>query len=584
MKRREPPSDRRRFPGTADTDVEKPVVEAGAMLPNRLTDASPASSDPQPKCASLDLFSADAIHRQLDRIVASDEFRQSRRLCAFLQFIVGETLAGRAATLKELVIAQEVFDRSHDFDPRDSSVVRVEAGRLRSRLEKFYKATGSDHELVVNLPKGSYVPVFRRTGERLSGKEDASTAGTAPAFAPTQDGRRISAILACTVRPGSEKLADDPGFASSPNAGTALLRSTVESTLPDFVGRIVASDDHAVIAEFQSASDAIGAAVAIQANVEDVVATWDTHAKMSASIGIHIDTLHFEGDNLHGPAVVEARHLMKLPELATIAISGTVYESLSMQDANRFHFLGSQLAADGQRRYRAYAMAPSANGHKSDDMPGSAPVETFTGPHLRDSSTPCGNLISASSRRIASLAPMTRRIGIRKQWLPIAALLASALAVALSVDAVRQPFTQAFAATFSADAEPSIAVFPLQEIGTPLAADAVSESLTAEIITELTGVEGLAVRSHAATQPYRGQMVDVQKFGGEMDVSYVLQGHVLKDNQLLHVMVELVDVTTGTNRWARSVDIPLTTDSDVMKAQKAAANEIRRNVVNALNQ
>src|SRR5450759_2399874 len=51
-----------------------------------------------------------------------------------------------------------------DYDPRVDSTVRIEAGKLRSRLEEYYRSDGKDDPIVIDLPKGSYVPVFRAGG------------------------------------------------------------------------------------------------------------------------------------------------------------------------------------------------------------------------------------------------------------------------------------------------------------------------------------------------------------------------------------------------------------------------------------
>jgi serine/threonine-protein kinase len=80
----------------------------------------------------------------------------------FLTFSVDETLNGRAAGLKEYSLGVAVFDRPSGFDPRTEPIVRVEARRLRSKLEAYYQGEGAEDELIVELPKGGYAPRFRR--------------------------------------------------------------------------------------------------------------------------------------------------------------------------------------------------------------------------------------------------------------------------------------------------------------------------------------------------------------------------------------------------------------------------------------
>lgn len=102
-----------------------------------------------------------AVEEQLARVLASKTFQQVDRLKRFARFIVEETIAGRGAELKEYVIGVQVFGRPESFDPRTDPIVRVQARRLRARLERYYRDEGIDDEVVVDLPKGGYAPTFR---------------------------------------------------------------------------------------------------------------------------------------------------------------------------------------------------------------------------------------------------------------------------------------------------------------------------------------------------------------------------------------------------------------------------------------
>ena len=102
-----------------------------------------------------------AVRQQLNRILASKTFLQVDRLKRFVGFIVGETLAGRGGDLKEYVIGVQVFGKESSFDPRTDPIVRVQARRLRTRLARYYLDEGNADEVVVDLPKGGYAPVFR---------------------------------------------------------------------------------------------------------------------------------------------------------------------------------------------------------------------------------------------------------------------------------------------------------------------------------------------------------------------------------------------------------------------------------------
>ncbi len=100
------------------------------------------------------------VRAQLDRILASAAFANAERASSFLRFVVVRALAGRAGEIKESVIAVEALGRSPSFDSKSDPIVRVEARRLRDRLESFYRREGADDPVLISLPKGGYVPEF----------------------------------------------------------------------------------------------------------------------------------------------------------------------------------------------------------------------------------------------------------------------------------------------------------------------------------------------------------------------------------------------------------------------------------------
>jgi TolB-like protein len=91
-----------------------------------------------------------------------------------LRFVVERTLDGRADEIKEYVLGTEVFDRGPDYDPRLDSIVRVEARRLRTKLDEYYSGPGASDPVLIRIRRGTYVPEF---GERTV----APAAGSASA-------------------------------------------------------------------------------------------------------------------------------------------------------------------------------------------------------------------------------------------------------------------------------------------------------------------------------------------------------------------------------------------------------------------
>lgn len=118
----------------------------------------------------LEQSMVESIRLQLKTILQSEEFSGSNRLRNFLQFVVEETLAGREENLKAYTLATTVFGRKDDFDPLLDPVVRVEAGKLRQRLNTYYVTREDKQEdrIRIDIPKGSYVPVFWEIEKNIS--------------------------------------------------------------------------------------------------------------------------------------------------------------------------------------------------------------------------------------------------------------------------------------------------------------------------------------------------------------------------------------------------------------------------------
>jgi hypothetical protein len=97
---------------------------------------------------------------QLERILQSHAFHGAENLKSFLRYVVTKSVQSQEDHLKEYTIATEVFGRGDDFSPRSDSVVRVQAGRLRLKLQEYYAHEGQADRILIELPKGHYTPVF----------------------------------------------------------------------------------------------------------------------------------------------------------------------------------------------------------------------------------------------------------------------------------------------------------------------------------------------------------------------------------------------------------------------------------------
>ena len=127
----------------------------------------------------------DEIRSQLERVLASEVFAAATRLQRFLRYVVERSLAGEGGELKEYAIGISVFDRDEQYDPRIDSIVRVEAGRLRTKIDEHYNGAGAADSVLIRIPRGTYAPSFER-------RQSAPAATPVPVPALNTPRRRVA--------------------------------------------------------------------------------------------------------------------------------------------------------------------------------------------------------------------------------------------------------------------------------------------------------------------------------------------------------------------------------------------------------
>jgi TolB-like protein len=133
---------------------------------------------------------AESVRAELNAICQSAVFQSAPRLQKLLRYLVEQNLEGNP--LKESIVGVAVFGRDPGYDPKKDGVVRTEARRLRAKLIEYYAAGNGREAVVIDLPKGSYVPAFRFA-------EDKESSVTAAIPAPRQAWRRWVALLAAGI-------------------------------------------------------------------------------------------------------------------------------------------------------------------------------------------------------------------------------------------------------------------------------------------------------------------------------------------------------------------------------------------------
>jgi hypothetical protein len=160
------------------------------------------------------------VRRQMNRLLETSHFKNSKRYPLLFRFIVEEALEGRGEFLKERLLGVRVFDRPADYDTAADPIVRVTIAEIRKRIAQYYHEEAHDSEMRIELLPGHYVPEFRPSKDagydhRQASESTRIWAGT-PAAEPTVHSIRIATIRCfgnsagpqvqvpdlCQVRPG----------------------------------------------------------------------------------------------------------------------------------------------------------------------------------------------------------------------------------------------------------------------------------------------------------------------------------------------------------------------------------------------
>jgi len=175
--------------------------ESGAVAAGSLAESARSMSRDRPAP------DAQAVRLCLEQVQASPDFDASKRSRDFLGFIVEEALSGRGEALTQSEIAVRVFGRKADFDALLDPIVRIQAGRLRRSLERYYLLGGKRDPVRIDLPKGGYVPAFRQVN---AGEGLVATSERQPVAAEAYDSwplLEVGAFEVVSARSGEEDLA-----------------------------------------------------------------------------------------------------------------------------------------------------------------------------------------------------------------------------------------------------------------------------------------------------------------------------------------------------------------------------------------
>jgi hypothetical protein len=220
----------------------------------------------------------------VDRIAASREFQRASRLRAFLAYVVDRKLAECPDEITEVLIGHRVFGLPIDYNPGDNSIVRTQARTLRDRLERYFRGEGVHEPVMLEIPRGGYVPVFRlRANFEVILEPEPEAAPTTPSASSLT--RRQWIWLGASAA-GLSGIAIMRALRTSPAAGLASISSPGRVELESSDARLTQAFGHAKERAMQCvyAGDPIGQWYASDPNSRTFCMRDVSHESLGAAV------------------------------------------------------------------------------------------------------------------------------------------------------------------------------------------------------------------------------------------------------------------------------------------------------------
>ena len=333
-----------------------------------------------------------------------------------------------------------------------------------------------------------------------------------------RDSRKIAAILAADVVDYSRLMgADEAGTL----AALAIRREIFDTLVREFDGRVFGSVGDSLMAEFASAVNAVECARHVQDAIARVNAPVAAGAQMRLRVGVNLGDVIEGADGIAGDAVNVAARLQALAKPGSVLISGAVYDQVHLKVPARYVDAGTRRVKNIEEPVRTFEVLPAPQG--------------------------------AAARMRAAFAHFTARRPVR-----IAATVVAFLAVAaigLFWRDIPVPTSgRTLGAVLARDVAPpnSLAVLPFVNLTGDTANDYLGDGLADELHNRLSRVVGLRVAARRSAFAYKGKDVDVRGIADALGVSYVVEGSIRRQGDIVRVNASLVDRETGSNHWSDS--------------------------------
>ncbi len=334
-------------------------------------------------------------------------------------------------------------------------------------------------------------------------------------MAETKTERKVTVILATDVVGYSTMMEENE---EQTLANLKACRSIIDGLIKEHHGRIFNTAGDSVLAEFQSAVEAVICASEFQNTIKERNNSVSAEEQMQFRLGINMGDVVIEGDNLYGEGVNVAARLEALAQPGGICLSKNVHEIVNKKTDFQFHDLGEQKVKN-------------------------------TVVHAVDVT------LDGTTQRKLSKSQQIKQTDPWKKYL--VAVVLTTVIVGGGVWWFQQPdFKPADQSKFAYKLpdKPSIAVLPFNNMSGDPSQDYLGDGLTENIISVLATSPNLFVISRNSSFTYKGKATKVQEVAEQLGVRYVLEGSVQKSGEKLRVTAQLVDAVDGKHLWAERFD------------------------------
>jgi len=374
-----------------------------------------------------------------------------------------------------------------------------------AKLRKAFKDNPKKPQFIRTVSKKGYQLIAEVGVSPLSGEVEHLPSGGSESLHDLE--RKLAAIVYADVADYSRLTGlDENGTHRSLSKCLDLMTALIER----YHGNVVHFAGDAVLAEFSTASNALGCAATMQQELAALQQDVADDRKMKFRIGVNLGEVIVDRNDIYGDGVNVAARLEGLAEPGGICLSGTVFDAIGHQLPLDYNFLGERLVKNIDKPVRAY--------------------QARLKPGMK--------LEPPSRKKVSAAAP--GRTGKSKNI--VAMLILLAVLVAVYLFAVPQ--------IGEAEGKPALAVLSFENLSDDPAQNFYAAGLTGDLTTDFSKLSGLSVIARHSVVVLESQKNTLEQIAEELNVGYVLEGNVRRVDGIIRINVSLIDVSNSQGIWS----------------------------------